>query len=163
MDQGGGIAESLAVMQALTGVRLTDPTGDVRLIQLCATQPSWVRRREGRTRAVCRDAMADRLPPSIAERTRRGAQLPDWLDRMTAAKDELLTELAAARDSQTCRELLDLDRIDAALREWPDRERHLRYQRDTNRTYRYAVFRGLLMARYIRFFEDHARERRIAP
>ena len=121
MDQGGGSAESSATVQALSGVRFTDPTGDVRLIQLSATQPSWVRRRNGRWRAVCRDAMADRLPPSIAERTRRGAQLPDWLDRMAAAKDELVTELAAARDSQTCRELLDLDRIDAAIREWPDR------------------------------------------
>ena len=161
MAQGGGVAESLAVMEALTGVRLTDPTGDVRLMELCATQPSWVRRRDGRRRAVCRDAMADRLPPSIVERTRRGAQLPDWLDRMAAGRDELVDELAAARDSETCRELLDLDRIDAALRDWPDREHHLRYQFDTTRTYRYAVFRGLLMARYIRFFEDHARDQRM--
>ena len=161
MGQGGGLAESLAVMHALTGVRLTDPTGDVRLIELCATQPSWARRRNGRTRAVARDAMADRLPASIAERTRRGSQLPDWLDRMAAAKDELWSELGAARESDTCRELLDLDRMDSALRAWPDREHHDRHQPDTTRTYRYALLRGLFMARYIRFFEDRARDRRI--
>ena len=76
MAKGGGAAESQAVAQALAGVRLADPTGDVRLLQHCAPQPSWVRRADGRGRAVCRDAMADRLPPSIAERTRRGLSCP---------------------------------------------------------------------------------------
>ena len=160
MRQGGGLSESLAVITALSGVRHLDPTGDVRLLAHCATQPSWARRHDGRGRAVVRDAMADRLPPSIAERTRRGSQLPDWLDRMTAAKAELEAELAAAREHDTCRELLDLDHMDAALSNWPDAEHYRTHYVDTNRTYRYALFRGLLMARYIRFFEDHARERR---
>lgn len=159
MAQGGGLAESMAVLEALTGVRMVDPTGDVRLIEVCAMQPSWYRRRDGRRRAVVRDAMADRLPSSIAERTRRGAQLPDWLERMTAARAELHSELAAARDSDTCRRLLDLDRIAAALDDWPDRERQTTRQREVNRTYRYMVLRGLFMARYLRFFEDHSRAR----
>ena len=95
----GFIAESGAVRDALAGVRRSDPTGDIRVIALCATQPPWARRRDGRTRVVSRDAMADRLPPSIAERTRRGAQLPDWLEQFADRRGELVDELAAARDT----------------------------------------------------------------
>lgn len=103
-----------------------------------------------------RDAMADRLPPSIAERTRRGAQLPHWFELMTARKSELDEEFESARGSATCRELLDLDAIGTALREWPSgAEAHTRWQR-TTWVYRHNLFRALLMTRYIRFFEAHA-------
>jgi asparagine synthase (glutamine-hydrolysing) len=158
----GFIAESGAVRDALAGIRRFDPTADVRLIALCATQPPWARRRGGRTRVVCRDAMADRLPPSIAERTRRGAQLPDWLELFTSRRGELVDELDAAREHAGCRELLDVDRMGAALRDWPDREReHTQWTRTTI-VYRYDLMRALLMCRYLRFFDTHAAEHRVA-
>lgn len=152
----GLIAESGAVRDALAGVRRSDPTGDIRVIALCATQPPWARRREGRTRVVSRDAMADRLPPSIAERTRRGAQLPDWLEQLAGRRQELMDELSAAREHVGCRELLDLDGMDVALRDWPDRARaHAQWAR-TTQVYRYNLIRALLMSRYLRFFDAHA-------
>ncbi|HEX8065847.1 MAG TPA: asparagine synthase-related protein [Thermoleophilaceae bacterium] len=152
----GFIAESAAVRDALAGVRRSDPTSDIRVIALCATQPPWARRHDGRTRVVSRDAMADRLPPSIVERTRRGAQLPDWLERLADRRRELVDELAAAREHAGCRELLDLDGMDAALRDWPDRARaHARWTRTTH-VYRYNLLRSLLMCRYLRFFDAHA-------
>ena len=153
----GFIAESGAVRDALAGVRRADPTSDIRVIEVCAAQPPWARRRGGRTRVVARDAMADRLPPSIVERTRRGAQLPDWLEVLTKRRAELADELAAAREHAACRELLDLDRMDAALRAWPDRtSAHARWER-TTRFYRFDLLRALLMCRYVRFFEAHGR------
>jgi hypothetical protein len=156
VNSTGFIAESSAVRDALSGVRRCDPTGDIRLIAVCATQPAWARRREGRTRVVARDAMADRLPPSIAERTRRGAQLPDWLERFTDRRQELVDELAAAREHAGCRELLDLDGMGAALRDWPDRElAHAEWIRTTH-MYRFNLMRALLMCRYLRFFDAHA-------
>ena len=156
VELSGFIAEAGAVRDALAGTRRSDPTGDIRVIELCATQPPWARRHRGRSRAVVRDAMADRLPPSIAERTRRGAQLPDWFERMTARRSELDAELEAARESATCLELLDLEAIGAELRDWPGREQaHARWDR-TTMVYRYNLFRALLMSRYVRFFEAHA-------
>ena len=155
----GLIAESGAVRDALTGVRRCDPTGDVRVIELCATQPPWARRRDGRTRVVVRDAMADRLPPSIAERTRRGAQLPDWLEQFAGRREELVDELAAAREHAGCRELLDLERVDLALRDWPDRTRAHAGWTQTTITYRFNLVRALFMCRYLRFFDAHAAER----
>jgi asparagine synthase (glutamine-hydrolysing) len=155
VEYSGFIAESGAVRDALSGVRRSDPTGDIRLIALCATQPPWARRRDGRTRVVSRDAMADRLPPAIAERTRRGAQLPDWLEQLTPRRGELVDELLAAREHPACRESLDLDRMDVALRDWPDRARaHAGWPRTTH-VYRYNLLRALLMCRYLRFFDAH--------
>jgi hypothetical protein len=159
VEYSGFIAESAAVRDALTGVRRSDPTGDIRLIALCATQPPWARRRDGRTRVIVRDAMADRLPPSIAERTRRGAQLPDWLEQFTPRRGELVDELSAAREHPGCRELLDLDQMDVALRDWPDRARaHAQWPRTTH-VYRFNLPRALLMCRYLRFFDAHGAER----
>ena len=87
--------------------------------------------------------------------------MPDFLDRMTAARDELTAELAAGRDNETCRELLDLDRIDPRCAPGQIGSTTSRTSgRCTARTGRWLL-RGLLMARYIRFFEDHARDRRI--
>jgi hypothetical protein len=158
VEYSGFIAESSAVRDALVGVRRSDPTGDLRVIALCATQPPWARRRGGRTRVVSRDAMADRLPPSIAERTRRGAQLPDWLEQLTRRRGELADELSAARDHAGCRELLDLDSMDVALRDWPDQARaHAQFTRTTH-VYRLNLWRALLMCRYLRFFDTHAAE-----
>jgi hypothetical protein len=156
VEYSGFIAESAAVRDALTGVHRPDPTGDIRVIALCATQPPWARRRDGRTRVVSRDAMSDRLPPSIAERTRRGAQLPDWLEQFTARRGEHRDELSAAREHAGCRELLDLDGLDAALRDWPDQARANAQWARTTHVYRYNLLRALLMCRYLRFFDAHA-------
>jgi asparagine synthase (glutamine-hydrolysing) len=158
VEYSGFIAESAAVRDAVSRVRRSDPTGDIRVIALGATQPPWARRRDGRTRVVVRDAMADRLPPSIGERTARGAQLPDWLERFTDRRGELAEELEAAREHAGCGELLDLPRMDAALRDWPDRERaHAQWER-TTWVYRFNLMRALLMCRYVRFFDAHAAE-----
>lgn len=155
----GYAAEAAAVRDALAGVRNTDPTSDLRVIATAAVQPPWARRRAGRTRAVARDAMADRLPPSIVERTRRGAQLPDWLERMTERRGELEDELAAAREHPTCRELIDLEAIDGALRAWPDVATAREQRRRTTTVYRYNLFRALLMCRYLRLFDTARRAR----
>lgn len=159
-EWSGYAAEVALVRDTLAGVRTLDPTGDVRLVSVCATQPPWARRSGGRTRVVARDALADRLPVSVTERTRRGAQLPDWLEHVTARRGELVRELEAAREHALSRELLDLDAVDRALRDWPDPAR-LRAQFDrTTWTYRFDLPRALLMSRYLRFFGARAQAAR---
>jgi hypothetical protein len=63
---------------------------------------------------------------------------------------------AAARDHAGCRELLDLDSIDAALCDWPDPVRARAQWDRTTQVYRYNLLRALLMCRYLRFFDTHA-------
>ena len=59
-------------------------------------------------------------------------------------------------EHETCRELLDLERIDAALRDWPDAARLSAQFARTTRVYRMDLARALLLSRYLRFFEAHA-------
>ena len=65
--------------------------------------------------------MADRLPPEIVHRTRRGEQLPDWLDVMTAARPELARELEELEEHRRRGELIDAARLRRLIDRWPDR------------------------------------------
>ena len=54
--------------------------------------------------------MADRLPRSISRRTRRGDQLPDWLDLISGEKARIQWELEAASEDPVSKELVDIER-----------------------------------------------------
>jgi hypothetical protein len=151
---GAPHAELQAATAARTGVEERDPTVDRRVLEAALRQPEWVRRHDGVTRAVARGAMAGRLPPEIAWRTRRGEQLPDWLDLMTAARGELAAELEAVRDHPTSRALIDTDRLATLMDRWPDRG--TRAAPRVVSDYRLALLRAVVVSRYLRWFEAHA-------
>jgi asparagine synthase (glutamine-hydrolysing) len=146
-----GQADAYAALAALTGVEDRDPTADRRVVEAALAQPEWVRRHGGESRAVARRAMADRLPAEIVQRTKRGEQLPDWLDVMTGARSELRTELDEVAQHGPSRELVDVERLRRLLRSWPDRT--ARGQPEVVRDYRLALFRALLVSRHLRWLE----------
>jgi asparagine synthase (glutamine-hydrolysing) len=147
-------AEHHAAASALGRFRLTDPTADVRLLEVCARQPRTVRRRDGRDRAVAREAMAGLVPDEIRLRRRRGAQLPDWFERLTDARLELMTELAATRDHPPSRALVDMARLEATLAHWSPDDGPC--HRDAMVDRRLALPRALAVGGYLRWFERHA-------
>lgn len=152
---GSTQADQRAATEAIWGLDHRDPTADRRVLGVGMTQPEWARRHDGVTRAVARRAMADRLVPAIADRTERGEQLPDWLDRMTDARDEITTELQALRDHPLSRHLVDVARLDGLLQRWPDPGRAA--DREVVHGYHLAMLRALLVSRYLRWFEERAR------
>ena len=149
-----GQAETGAALAALTGVEEHDPTVDRRVLKVAMRQPEWVRRHDGVTRAVVRGAMADRLPAAIVHRTRRGEQLPDWLDVLTAARAELVGELEELSGHPVSRQLIDTDRLQRLVDRWPDRSACA--DPTVIRDYRLALLRALHVSRYLRWFERHA-------
>ena len=149
-----GQSENKAARYALTGVEERDPTVDRGVLEVAIRQPESVRRHDGISRAVARGAMADRLPAEIVDRTRRGEQLPDWLDVMTASRRELVDGLQALRDHATSRELIDCDRLQGLVERWPDRGSCA--DPIARRDYRFALLRAVHVSRYLRWFEDRA-------
>jgi asparagine synthase (glutamine-hydrolysing) len=147
----GAAAEYLAGLDARFGTRGSDPTAHVPLVELCARQPGWVRRRAGRDRAACRAAIVGRVPDSIRLRTVRGDQLPDWLERITDARVELAAEWELSREVPLLRELLDRDRLDAAVRDWPPPGAEP--TQDLFSRYRQALLRTLMVGRYARWLD----------
>jgi asparagine synthase (glutamine-hydrolysing) len=148
-------ADLYPAVEARWGHEHRDPTSDRRVIEVALTQPPWVRRSEATTRAVARRAMAPRLPASIVSREARGAQLPDWFDRCTDAREEIIAELDALRDHPTSRELIDVRRLDRLVQHWPTPERA--GDREVVSGYRLALPRALLLSRYLRWFEERGR------
>jgi asparagine synthase (glutamine-hydrolysing) len=154
-SNAGGQADTAAALEAWWGVDHRDPTADRRLLELAFAQPEWARRHDGTGRAVAREAMAARLPASIVWRSRKGDQLPDWLDRMTDGRAELTAEIDAARDHPLSRRLIDTERLASLAAAWPARER----SGDPNviRDYRSVMLRALVVSRYLRWFDGRGR------
>src|SRR6185369_14173202 len=70
-----------------------DPTADVRLLEFCLAVPMEQFLRNGEKRALARSALADRLPQQVLEEPRRGLQVADWHEELTAARDFVAEEL----------------------------------------------------------------------
>jgi asparagine synthase (glutamine-hydrolysing) len=151
----GAQAELDAATRLRYGVEMRDPTSDRQLLEIAAQQPEWWRRTNGTTRAICRAAMADVLPPEIVERRTLGSQLPDWLDRMTDHRDEIGVELQAMRDHPASREVFDVDRLQGLFASWPDRS--MMADKQTSYDYQMAMMRSVVLSRYARWFEERGR------
>jgi asparagine synthase (glutamine-hydrolysing) len=70
-----------------------DPTADIRLLEFCLTIPTEQFLRDGIPRALARRALADRLPKQVLEEPRRGLQVADWHEDLTAVRDRIIDEL----------------------------------------------------------------------
>ncbi len=154
---GGTQADHQAAARALWGVTQRDPTVDRRVLAVAMPQPEWWRRHDGWDRAVVRRAMADRLPPSITQRMRRGAQLPDWYERLEEARPQITDEVEQMHDHPLSRRLIDTPRLDALVRAWPRPGSPGTGETDHVRDYRLALSRAVHVSRYVRWFEERAR------
>ena len=134
---------------------MRDPTSDRQLLEIASQQPEWWRRTNGTTRAICRAAMSDVLPPEIVDRRTFGAQLPDWLDRMTDHREEIGVELQAMRDHPASREVFDVDRLQRLFASWPDRS--MMADKETAYDYQATLIRSVVLSRYVRWFEERGR------
>ncbi len=152
---GAAQGELFAALRALWAIDVRDPTADRRLVETAVVQPEWWRRHNGEWRAVARAAMRDVLPAEIVDRPTSGAQQPDWFDRLTAARAEIRNELDAIRAHPASCEVIDVDRLERLVAEWPDRSRMAKTE-VVNR-YQVALSRSLFLSRYLRWFEERGR------
>lgn len=148
-------AETDAAMKALYGIETRDPTADRHLVELAVTQPEWWRRHDGVGRKICRTAMRDVLPTEIVDRETLGAQQPEWLDRLTNRRAEVLDELDAMRSHPASCDVIDVAKLDRLAKAWPDRNdvagKQVVYE------YQLALPRAIVLSRYLRWFEDRSR------
>jgi asparagine synthase (glutamine-hydrolysing) len=115
-------ADSAGVRKAALaqhGIEESDPFSDRRLIEFAFRIPPDQLYWNGVQRPLMRDALADRLPPSLFEKLGRGLQSGDWAIRLSQADAfSLLEEISA---SPVARDLLDLDRMRRGIERWPTR------------------------------------------
>jgi asparagine synthase (glutamine-hydrolysing) len=99
------------------GVEELDPFSDQRIIAFSLRLPPSQLYWNGESRPLARRALADRLPSEVLNLEERGLQGADWAMRFTARDaHHILDEIAA---STTAVDLLDIDRMRAAIERWP--------------------------------------------
>jgi asparagine synthase (glutamine-hydrolysing) len=145
-----------AAMGAAWEIETRDPTADKRVFEFCAAIPAEQFTVDGQGRSLVRRAMRGRLPLATLGRKEKGTQAADWYECLGAVRRELLAELAAMRKSAVARRLIDLERLRAALEDWPKTAQEAAEKADV---YQSAIPRGVAVGYFIRRVE--AEERRV--
>jgi asparagine synthase (glutamine-hydrolysing) len=124
-----------------------DPTADVRLLEFCLAVPNEQLLRNGVPRALARQALADRLPKEVLQERRRGMQVVDWHENLTAVRSRVADELDRIAACPAATRALDLPRLRRLTENWPsggwDRD-------DVRFPYRYALLRGISAGHFLR-------------
>jgi asparagine synthase (glutamine-hydrolysing) len=107
-------------------------------------------RRAGVSRWLIRRAMADRLPAEILASPRRGIDTADWFERLSGARTQVFDTLHLLEQSPTASTVLDLPRM-RRLADQLDQPASDPVQR--MKDYRHVLERGLMMGRFLCWFE----------
>lgn len=130
------------------GIETREPAIDVRVVEFCLAIPGTLFLRNGRTRWLIREAMQNRLPASVLNRDRYGAQAADWSEWLPTMRGDLEAELGRLEHNDTASRCLDLPRLRTLLSQWP-----AQLGREHDSLYMDLLLRAMMTGRFIRWFE----------
>jgi asparagine synthase (glutamine-hydrolysing) len=129
------------------GIDLRDPTADRRLVEFCLSVPLEQFLSRGVTRALARNAFADRLPQQVLHERLKGYQAADWHEGLAGAQEQILRELESFSRTPAVAEALDLAVMREMVVNLPAGEWH---QARVTRKYRHALLRGISGGHFLR-------------
>lgn len=144
-------ADAPHALRARFGIETRDPTSDLRVIEFCFGIPGTMYLSDGVERQLVRRGLRGSLPDAVLDRTTRGAQSADLLTWLPPLRDRLRAELDALDRSEAARRCLDLPHMRELVDRWPAPFR-LEHRQD----YDHYLLRGILMGRFLRWFESRA-------
>ncbi len=104
-----------SAFRQLTGVSMSDPTGDRRVIEYCLSVPVEYYCEKGVPRSLIRNAMIGRLPEQVRSERRRGVQAADFTTHFEADRAEALAELERMKQVDLIAHALDLPTMETML------------------------------------------------
>lgn len=107
----GRSGELIKELSVISGMNITDPTYDPRIIEFCLNIPHKVFGSKKRNRLLIRDGFKGLLPEEILDNPKRGRQVGDLFERMRLDFDRLKLRFEETIASPIAKELLDLDRL----------------------------------------------------
>lgn len=148
---GGG--EAAAIYQAfeqMYGVAQRDPTAYRPFVEFCAGLPTEMFLRDGRRRWLAKELAKGVMPEDQRANIRNGRWDSDWHLRIGRRRKDFLAEIDRLEADERIAAILDLPRLRAALEDWPEHT-----VIDPQQVYgrEFAVPRGLLVARFIKYVE----------
>jgi asparagine synthase (glutamine-hydrolysing) len=140
-----------AAEKAVTGVEVRDPTADLDVISYCFGVPPEQYLAEGIDRSLIRRAMWGLLPDMVLTNRLSGLQAADWYEKLEAQRGELARQVAELRESPLVRRVIDLVRLERAIKNWPTGGWHTA---EVFQEYNLALTRGVAGGRFLRWFES---------
>jgi asparagine synthase (glutamine-hydrolysing) len=140
-----------AAEKAVTGVEVRDPTADVDVISYCFGVPPEQYLAEGIDRSLIRRAMWGMLPETVLNNRSSGLQAADWYEKLDRQRCEIARQVAELKQSPLVRHVIDLIRLERALKTWPSGDWH---HADVFREYNLALTRGVAGGLFLRWFES---------
>jgi asparagine synthase (glutamine-hydrolysing) len=140
----------VSAFRQLTGVGMSDPTSDRRVIEYCLSVPVEYCCERGVPRSLIRNAMMGRLPEQVRTERRKGLQAADFSIHFQAERAEALAELELMRQVDLIGEALDLPAMQTMLRLSPS-------QADAHGgmvSHWPKLLRALSLGRFLRRLED---------
>jgi asparagine synthase (glutamine-hydrolysing) len=102
----------------LHGVQLRHPLRDRRLVEFTLALPETLFLQQGVRRWFARQVLKDRLPAEILDEMRPGTQSPEWYQRMTAHRAELMAQSERLFGSALAARVIDLPRLRRLINAW---------------------------------------------
>ncbi|MFZ3353072.1 MAG: asparagine synthase-related protein [Xanthobacteraceae bacterium] len=140
-----------AAEKAVTGVEVRDPTADIDVVAYCLGVPAEQYLVEGIDRSLIRRAMWGLLPEMVLTNRLSGLQMPDWNERLENQRDQLARQVAEFSSSALVRRMIDVGRLENALKNWPTGGWHTT---EVFQEYNLALTRGVAGGRFLRWFES---------
>ena len=108
-------------LEAHSGIRLLDPTIDLRVVEFCFSLPLHQFYKDGIDRRLIRRAMSGKLPEVVINNRKKGVQGWDWFIWYDRNHRELLGLWEGVMNIPEIKEMVDIERVDRLIREWPPR------------------------------------------
>jgi len=109
------LGPSASAFRQLTGVGMSDPTGDRRVMEYCLSIPVEYYCDKGVSRSLIRNAMIGRLPEQVRTERRKGLQTADFSAHFEADRAEALAELERMKQVDLIAHALDLPAMETML------------------------------------------------
>jgi asparagine synthase (glutamine-hydrolysing) len=129
------------------GLDERDPTADRRLVEFSLTVPTEQFIHGGEPKALIKHALAGRAPSEVLYSRQKGYQAADWHEPLATARDRLEDEVERIGMVHDTRRLIDVERLQRLLRQWP----HEGWERpEVVADYRLSMLRAISAANFVR-------------
>jgi len=142
---------SFAGSMRSSGIELTDPMSDRRLVEYCLSVPDEVFSRNGCPRSLIRDAMEGGLPDLVRNEYRRGKQAADAASMLAENRAEIADEVCRMASSDLANRYLDMPALIQLIAGWPSGDWP---NATAKQHYEQKLMRGVSFGRFIRRMED---------
>ena len=149
-NDDGEAAEIYQAFEQLYGVPQRDPLAYRPLVEFCWGLPTRMFMRDGQMRWLAKEMARGIMPEEQRANRLNGRWDADWHVRLGRRRKDLLAELDRLETDERFAGMFDVPRLRASLEHWPERT-EVDFRKYSAREY--AVPRGLLTARFVKFAE----------